>query len=333
MRMRYLGDYLKMAVTSAVMFPLAMAAMALRRETHKAVDRRLTQPDIDFFGMGVSLEKGPVQFDLIDELGVQHVLIRVPLWDMDRITAYRAFAQKFRERGKTVLINVLQDREHIEDYGLAARDIERVFATFADIADHYQIGNAINRVKWGFFSVQEYLEFFQVTRQLQRVRYPGYKLMGPAVIDLEYHYVIRALFNGSNLAFDQLSSLLYVDRMGSPHNKQYGIFDLDRKIRLLHSLAHLSSKVKDKQLVITEANWPLQGTAPYAPTSETECVSMADYCRYMRDYHQIAWDTGAVSRVYWHQLIAPGYGLIDPRKETTKKTPAFNAYRELIRAT
>jgi hypothetical protein len=36
-----------------------------------------------------------------------------------------------------------------------------------------------------------------------------------------------------------------------------------------------------------------------------------------------------VERVYWHQLIAPGYGLIDNRNGI-KKYPAFQAYKTMV---
>ena len=59
------------------------------------------------------------------------------------------------------------------------------------------------------------------------------------------------------------------------------------KINLLYTLAKLSSKTND-EIYITEVNWPLANTAPYAPTSEKECISNEKYCKYMKEYIQIA---------------------------------------------
>jgi hypothetical protein len=323
MRAKHWPDYLKMAATAAVVLPAAMAHMAVAKRA--APKRNLRE----IVGMGVSLDKGPAQFDLIEELGIQHVLIRMPLWDMQNLKAYQSFANEFYNRGKTVLINVLQDREHIEDHALLASDMHKVFDAFGRISHEYQIGNAINRVKWGFFGVEEYLEFFQTVQNLRDQHYPELQLLGPAVIDFEYHFTARALFNAYDLQFDRLSALLYVDRMGAPENKQYSLFDTDRKIRLLSSLATLSPRVKQKGLYITEVNWPLVGTAPYAPTSEKECVSAATYSNHMQHYLEIARLSGCVSRVYWHQLVAPGYGLIDDRGGELKQLPAFSALRQL----
>ncbi|WVN42049.1 hypothetical protein AOB54_01325 [beta proteobacterium MWH-UniP1] len=324
MRLRYLPDFLKMLATSAAVFPAGLVHMALSKPKEPAVAMR------DLVGMGVNLDKGGSQADLIDELGVKHVLIRVPLWDIGNITAYLEFASEFKQRNKTVLINILQDREHIENPDLLQKNIRHIFAAFSGISDEFQVGNAINRMKWGFFSVQEYLAFFKTVQAIRDTEFSTYRLIGPAVIDFEYHFTIRALFNQSGVVFDRLSALLYVDRMGSPTNKQYGFFDTDRKMRLLSSLSVLSKKVKTKGAYITEVNWPLKGTAPYAPTSETECVSQEQYQRYMLNYLRIAQQSGVVARVYWHQLVAPGYGLVDHRGGNIKTLDAFYRLKEML---
>jgi hypothetical protein len=160
--------------------------------------------------------------------------------------------------------------------------------------------------------------------------YLSLKLLGPSVIDFEYHFTCRALFNKFNIQFDRLSALLYVDRMGAPENKQYGVFDAGFKMRLLRSLADMSPKVRNKGIYLTEVNWPLSGTAPYAPTSEQECVSEEDYATYMRSYLATAAQSGCIERVYWHQLIAAGYGLIDNRDGNLRKTKAFSVLRQIL---
>lgn len=322
-RARYWLDYLKMAGVSAITLPVAMAHMALMSKRSAPKSLR------DLLGIGVSLDRGPRQFDLIDELGIQHVLIRVPLWDLEKLRAYQAFGQEFRNRGKTVLINILQDREHIENIGLLTNDLYKIFDSFAPMSHEFQIGNAINRLKWGFFAPEEYLKFYQIAHQIRNQHFPRLELLGPSVIDFEYHYTARALFNSYGLEFDRLSALLYVDRMGAPNNKQYGVFNTDRKMRMLSSLTHLSQKVKHKSIYITEVNWPLKGTAPWAPTSEKECVSAEEYAQYMQAYITLALNSECIDRIYWHQLIAPGYGLInDSTDEASKK--AFYMTRKLL---
>ena len=325
MRMRYLSDYFKMTLTSLLIFPLAIIQMA-RIGKPKARDIKIS----DFVGIGVNLDKGESQFDLVDELGIEHVLIRVPLWEIDKLNEYQKFALEFQHRKKSILINILQDREHIESSETLKSDVRKIFQAFNGIASEYQIGNAINRIKWGFFSIKEYLEFFGIVQNIRDAEFPAYRLIGPGVIDFEYHFTIRALFNRYRINFDGLSSLLYVDRVGAPNSKQYGVFDTDRKLRLLATIGQFSNKVKNKDIYITEVNWPLKGTSPYAPTSEAECVSPSDYKRYMVEYIKIARESRVVRRVYWHQLIAPGYGLIDNRNNKLRKTEGFYALQSLL---
>jgi hypothetical protein len=324
-RLRNSADYLKLIALTAAVLPLAFLKYLVLKPT--------VTPRTDIFGIGLSLDKGYQQLDLVDELGVKHVLLRVPLWDISRLDRHTVFASKLHRRGKTILINLIQDREHIEDARLLKHALNKVFSALAPYSNQFQIGNAINRIKWGFFSVSEYLTFFKTAQLIRDSKFPALELLGPSVIDFEYFYTIRALFGSEEIMFGRLSSLLYVDRAGSPHARQLGVFNTATKIRLLGAIESLSKKIENRGMYITEVNWPLSGTAPYAPTSEKECVSIHHYCEYMRQYFQIAKDSGLVSRVYWHQLVAPGYGLIDDRSGVFKKTPGFYAFKEMVEAT
>jgi len=320
MRKKHLWDYVPLLLSNLIFFPLSILLMPFYRG--KEIDKA------NFYGMGVDLDKGEIQKELIDELGVKHLLVRMPLWEMHRVEEYVAFAKSFG-RDKAILLNIMQDREHIEDKELLVKDIETLFEKFGSFVIEYQVGHAINRTKWGFFSMGEYLGWYETIQQLRDEKYPHLKLIGSSVIDFEYHYTIRTLFNFFNVKYDKFSSLLYVDRRGAPANTQMGIFDTKNKINMLYTLTKLSPKTMDT-IYITESNWPLSNTAPYAPTSEVECVSEADYTKYMQEYHEIALKTGKIERVYWHQLVAAGYGLVDDRDELIRKTPAFEAYKRMI---
>ena len=320
MRRKHLWDYLPLFLTNFLFFPLSVLLMPLYRGGQK--DKQ------NFYGMGVDIDKGESQKVLIDELGIKHLLIRMPLWQMDRVEEYVTFAKSFGE-DKHILLNILQDREHIEDSALLKKDIESIFEKFGSFVNEYQVGNAINRTKWGFFSMREYLEWYKSIQQIRDAKYPQLKLIGSSVIDFEYHYTVRTLFNFFKLKYDKLSALLYVDRRGAPKNRQMGIFDTKNKIDMLYSLTKLSPKT-DASIYITEVNWPLSNTAPYAPTSEVECVSEEEYARYMLEYHTIALHTNKIERIYWHQLIAAGYGLVDDREGILRKTKAFERYKRMI---
>ncbi len=321
-RMRALQwkEYLKTFFTALFVLPVAFLHMKFR--TQKA-------PKAFDLGLCVNLDKGEEQVALVEELGVKHLLCRFPLWEMQNIEKYVAFLKRFGEDKHCVLC-IMQDREHIEDLELSSLHVRKVFELFSPFVREFQIGNAINRAKWGFFSVGEYLRFYACIQALKDKEFPKLSLLGPSIIDFEYHYTARALFNGFNVRFDKHTSLLYVDRRGAPSNTQLGFNTLD-KINLLSSLCALSSKSSD-DIYITEVNWPLSNTAPYAPTSEKECVSETDYATFLKAYIRTAKKSGKVRKLFWHQLIAPGYGLVDNR-EGIRKREGFYAFKEVLHET
>ena len=318
MRKKHIFSYIPLLLVNIFIFPLSIILMKFFRGDKE-----------DFVcGLGVDITKGDEQVALVEELGVKHLLVRMPLNDIENIDEYVSFAKSFGE-DNSILLNVLQDRNHIEDRELLLKDMDIIFSSFSPFVNEFQIGNAINRTKWGFFSMSEYLSFYKSIQDLRDSKYPSLKLIGSSVIDFEYHYTIRTLFNLFKVKYDSFSSLLYVDRRGSPHNKQMGIFDTKNKIDMLYCLVKLSPK-STNDIYITEVNWPLKDTAPYAPTSEKECVSEEEYSKFMVDYLTIAKSSKKIKRVYWHQLISAGYGLVDNREKSLRKREAFYRFREFI---
>ena len=316
-------DYIKLITTNLIFFPYLFARFYFKSKFHK---RLIKTPE--FYGLCVNLDKGVGQYELVEELGVKSLQIRVFLNDIKNIDAYVEFAKGFGV-DKEILITIIQDREHIENPKLLEADITTIFQKFKDITDEVMIGNAINRIKWGFVSIEEYLSFYETIQKIRDRDFPNIKLIGSSIIDFEYHFTIRTLFNNYNVHYDRVASLLYVDRRGSPYSTQMGIFDLKNKIEFLETIVK-SSKKSENSIYITETNYPLSGTAPYAPTSEKECVSEELYNRYMLDYFDIALRSQKVQKVYWHQLIASGYGLVDNRDGKLRKTKAFYSFKELI---
>ncbi len=320
MRKKYMFDYVKLFFTSIIILPISIILMKLFKGEEKLE-----------YGIGVNLDKGEEQFALVKELGVKHLLIRMPLWQMNRIEECVAFAKRFLQQDKQIqiVLNIMQDRVHIENKELLKKDIKTIFENFSSFVEEFQIGTTINRAKWGFFSVSEYLKFYKVVQNIRDESFQSLKLIGPSIIDFEYYYTARALFNFEAIKYDRHSSLLYVDRRGSPYNTQYGIFDTKNKINLLYCLVKMSCK-SSKEIYITEVNWPLSNTSPYAPTSEHECVDEQEYKKFMLEYHKIVKKSKKIKRVYWHQLIAPGYGLVDNRDGSLRKMPAYEAYKKML---
>ncbi|WP_066165928.1 hypothetical protein [Aliarcobacter cryaerophilus] len=327
-RRKELKDNLKLLFTSIFILPISIIIMKFFKGNVKT-------SNTDFIGLGVNLDKdngNNIQQELVEELGVKNLIIRLPLSDIKNIDLYFEFANSFnKNERKNILINVIQDRLNIENQELFKKNIDLIFQKFKNISNEFQIGTTINRLKWGFFSTEEFMNFYMVASKIKEEKYPNIKLLGPSVIDFEYYYNARAMFNLKKIKYDITSALLYVDRRGSPQNSQYGIFDLKNKIDMLFSLVKLSPKVKSKDIYITEVNWPISNTAPYAPTSEKECVNCDDYTKYMLEYFKIAYESKKIKRVYWHQLIASGYGLVDNRDGKILKYPQFYAFKEMLK--
>lgn len=277
--------------------------------------------------MSVNLDKEPeLTPELVNELGVKYLLIRFPLSDIHNIGKCIDFIKSLKS--ESIILNVMQDANTIKDHTRLKKQFDLIFKNFSPYINQFQIGTTINRSKWGFFSVDQYLKFYQTAYRLKKNSYPELKLLGPSVIDFEYHYLIHALFNFFSLKYDAVSALLYVDRRGAPENTQMGM-DLISKIHLMYAVATISLK-SSNEIIITETNWPLSGTAPYAPTSEHECIDEETYANYMVRYYLLALCSSMVKSVYWHQLIAPGYGLIDNRNAKIVKRPAFYAFQTML---
>ncbi len=309
---------IKTILISLIVLPSVMLIRFLIR--NRSIDSN------KFFGMSVNLDREmDASISMIEDLGVNALLIRMPLWEMERLDEYMAFCAGFSD--KEITINIMQDREHIEDLELLEKDLHLIFESLGKYALRFQVGSTINRAKWGFFGVDEYLKFYKIAYNLRNRSFKNLELIGPSVIDFEYHFTAHALFNCHKLFFDGLSSLLYVDRRGAPEHTQMG-FSLFDKIRFQRAMMMLSDKV-GKKFYITETNWPISNTAPYAPTSEHECVSEEDYAVFMLRYYLISFATQQVDSVFWHQLIAPGYGLVDNR-DGLRKRLAYDVYKTMI---
>ena len=319
MRKKYLWDHVKTLLTSIIIFPLAFIFWPLVKKK-KAVAK-------DFFSLCVNLDKGYEQIQYLEELECNSIQVRFYLSEMHMLEEYFAFLSKLRDR--KIMLTIVQSQKHIDNSDLLEQDIKKVFELFSPLVSHLQVGTTINRSKWGFFSLHQYFEFYQKVQDVRDELYPDLKLLGPSVIDFEYPYVIRALFNFNKLKFDGLASLLYVDRRGAPENAQMLLFDTQKKISFLYTLACLSNK-STEHLHLTEANWPLENTAPWAPTSETECISEAAYANFMLRYYLCAMASQCVDSVHWHQLVANGYGLIDMR-DGTRKREAFYVFKTMIK--
>ena len=267
---------------------------------------------------------------IIEPLELRRIAVRIPMREIHDLREYVDFIRQFS--AYRILVVIVQDRNVIENPKKLEDSLERIFESLSGIVYCYQVGNAMNRLKWGFVSHDEWFRFFQVAWDLRNRKFPELKLLGGTVIDFEPLDHCRSLHNGFAMEYDGYAALLYVDRRGAPENRQMG-FDLEGKIELLCRIMKGSRNLDsaESRLWITEVNWPLRDTGPHSPALGASQVGEEEQLRYLVRYYLLALATGRVEACYWHQLVAPGYGLIDNRGGTVRKRAAFRGFATLCR--
>jgi hypothetical protein len=261
--------------------------------------------------------------ELLRETGIQKTLVRIPSWESGKLDDFEKFFKLLLKHDIELTIALLQQRDDVFNPSRWQHFLEEVFSRLGKTASFFEVGHAWNRTKWGVWSYKEYLKLALPALPLAE-KY-GVKLVGPAVIDFEFHLYPPVL---KAIPFDKVSSLLYVDRLGAPENLQYG-WDTSRKVALLKAVVDGSSG-REHDLWITEVNWPLRGTGKYSPASGKPNVSEEEQANYLVRYFILCLTSGLVERIYWWQLVAPGYGLIDSRKKEWRKRPSFYALKTMV---
>jgi len=257
------------------------------------------------------------------ETGAHHALVRIPSWEVNRLSFYREFIDLLVESRIDCTLALLQCRDDVLDPPQWEYFVESVFERFKDRCSFFEIGHAWNRTKWGVWDYKEYLKLARPACALGEKH--GVKLVGPAVIDFEFHLYPPVL---REVSFDKISSLLYVDRVGAPENRQFG-WNTPAKVALLKAVVDVCSP-DSRDLWITEFNWPLEGTGKYSPASGKPNVTEEVQADFLVRYCVLTAASGFVERLYWWQLAAPGYGLIDNRGKEWRKRPGFFALKALV---
>lgn len=307
-----------------------VAAMPRIRKRFQALQAARYREPIAWPGIGVALRPHADDPDALlvalDALAPQQVLLRLEPWSDDH-DAEEALARAVVDRGIELSFALPQNRALVTDPKRWLAAIEEIAARFTPFGRAFQVGQAVNRSKWGVWNYGEYLDMAAVAAALLRDARPDVEVLGPAVIDFEVH-VTAAIVNvaDSPVRFDGLASLLYVDRRGAPENTQLG-FDTADKTTLCRAIAETATSCGPTSW-ITEVNWPLW-EGPHSPAGRSVSVDESTQASYLSRFYLEALGTGHAERVFWWQLVAAGYGLVDPRRGDLRKRPAFQAFRAL----
>ncbi|MCC5846597.1 MAG: hypothetical protein JJU29_00775 [Verrucomicrobia bacterium] len=294
--------------------------------------------------IGLSLNLEPERFDKerrwLAPLGPMSLLVRLYHHENDSRRRYAVEAiRKLRAEGHTVAVALVQDRRAILFPEKWQAFVEYAGGALSGFAEALEVGHAINRVKWGIWDLDEYQRFLEPFRDWS-ARFPQLPLWGPAGIDFEYPRVLPLLDRlPEGTTWSAFSHHLYVDRRGAPENEQSG-YDLVRKLALARAMARVHPASADR-LIVSEVNWPLQGTgvwspvgSPYqspGPRENDPSVDEETYAAYMVRYYLLALCSGMAERVYWWNLAAHGFGLIDDRDPGGwRPRPAYHAMKRLV---
>jgi hypothetical protein len=320
--LKHAPSYVSLAASN-----LALAIPALRRYRRYMETMHLIPIEIgDPFGVSCS-PAGARNEEVVESLkaaGIRKTLVRIPSWERDGLKRYETFLRLLRREGLEVVAALLQRRDDVLEPGSWAGFLGDAFSGFTSLCSHFEVGHAWNRTKWGVWDYREYIALAEAAVLLAGKH--GARLVGPAVIDFEFHLYPPTL---RALAFDKVSSLLYVDRSGAPETRQFG-WNTAMKVALWKAVVETACR-GPKGCWITEMNWPLLGAGEYSPAPGKPCVSEEDQANYLVRYFVICLASGLVERIYWWQLAAPGYGLIDSRGEEWRKRPSYFALSQMAR--
>jgi len=326
---------------------LAPALRPVHQHYNRLLARAFRDPVSTAGRIGLALEPRPATVEqelrFLEPLGPIPVLLRFYHHQTEADWDFRLdLVRRLHAAGHEIAIALVQDRRAVLQPERWRAFVERVFAGAHKLVRHVEVGHAVNRCKWGIWDFREYAQLLAAAAELHR-RYPGPELIGPAVIDFEYHYLVTLLaMLPPDFRFGALSHHLYVDRRGAPENKQ-GRFAALEKIALARAIAEWAPACGGK-LIISEVNWPLRGTGVYSPVNspyetagpraDDPSVSEDDYADFMIRYLAIAIGSGLVERVYWWRLAARGFGLIDDtRPDAWRARPAYAMLRQFLAVT
>ena len=261
----------------------------------------------------------------LEALGVEQALLRLHPWEDDR-TAEEDLARALAARGVDLVFALPQVRDLVRDPVRWRSTVSEIGGRLLPYGNRFQIGQAINRSKWGLWNYREYVDL--VTAAEQELRALGdVEILGPGVIDFEPHALAAALNYPGIGRLDTVSSLLYVDRRGAPENEQLGFDALD-KATVFRAIAD-TARGGAPRYWITEFNWPLW-EGPHSPAGRSVAVDEETQADYLVRYCIPILASGVAERVYWWQLVARGYGLLDPGEDGTRRRPAFHALATML---
>jgi hypothetical protein len=318
----------------------AAAALPAARRRYLELRRDLWSVERPWPGVGVGIATGAGCARLsnaqtvaaLADLRVDQALLRFHPWDEDWSEGV-GLAAALAASGVDLVFALPQVRELVRDRARWRSAVASLGERLLPFGNRFQIGQAINRSKWGLWNYREYVELANGAAEQLRALGPV-EILGPGVIDFEPHALASALNYPGLEPVDVVSSLLYVDRRGAPENEQLG-FDALGKAALLRAIGETARGGAGRHWV-TEFNWPLW-EGPHSPAGRAVSVDEERQASYLVRYCVPLLASGLAERAYWWQLAARGYGLVEPLSDRSaaasspRRRAAFAALATLQR--
>ncbi|WFB36552.1 lipopolysaccharide kinase InaA family protein [Kiritimatiellota bacterium B12222] len=305
-----------------------------------------TQPVSMKNRIGLSCNLEPDRFDKerrwLNSLGPLPLLVRLYHHETEFNQRFAIDAiRKLTAEGHQVTVALVQDRRAVMIPSAWQSFVEKAGGSLSGFIEGFEVGHAINRVKWGIWNIPEYRQLIEPFQNWKQ-RFPQVPLMGPAGIDFEYPRVLPFLDQWPENSLSAFSHHLYVDRRGDPENRQSG-YDTVDKLALARAMARVHPACQER-LIVSEVNWPLSGTDVWSPVGSPyqspgvrhndPSVDEDTYALYLKKYLLLSLCSGMADQVYWWNIAAHGFGLIDDRDPVSwRPRPAFHAFKELVDAT
>jgi hypothetical protein len=316
----------------------------IRRECDALMDGAWREPVTLRGRVGLSINLEPERFDKerkwLTPLGPLPLLVRLYHHETPARQRYAVDAvRKLQAEGHRVVVALVQDRRAVRFPEKWADFVERAGGSLSGFVEAFEVCHAINRVKWGIWDLKEYRNLLAPFAGWAD-RYPQIPLWGPAGIDFEFPRLLPFLDQvPEGMRWSSFSHHMYVDRRGAPENEQAG-YDTVRKLAMARAVARVHPAC-DERVIVSEVNWPLAGTGVWSPVGSPyvspgprfndPSVDEETYAAYMVRYVLLALCSGMAERVYWWNLAAHGFGLIDDRAETGwRPRPAYHAFKRLV---
>src|SRR5690625_2190559 len=154
-RVRYsLPEYVKSGIVTALLAPaIALRHWKLAQGAIPSGWQTRGEDVRDFIGLAVALHSCPPDLLAaeIRDLGVKHLLLRIPVWEVDQLPKYEEFLRAVPDC--EVVVTIMQNRQNVLDPSLWRANLFMIVESCLPRVNTFQIGQGVIRCSWVCASV------------------------------------------------------------------------------------------------------------------------------------------------------------------------------------